>query len=60
MASRTAFQTVKENQQGRIGRSIEMIDVDEIAIRRFPAFAAQLEWARLDQQRPDSLSVAAG
>jgi hypothetical protein len=60
MALCTAFEAVKENKQRRIGRAVEMIDIDEIAIRRFPAFAAQFERARLDQQRPDGLRMAAG
>jgi hypothetical protein len=37
-----------------------MIDVNEITIRRCPALAAKFERARLDQQRPDSLRMAAG
>ena len=60
MALRTAFEAVEENEQGRIWRPVEMIDIDEIAIRRFPALAAQFERARLDQQRPDGLRMAAG
>lgn len=60
MALRTTFEAVEEDEQGRVGRPIEMIDVDEVAIRRFPALTAQFERARLDQQRPDGLGMAAG
>lgn len=60
MALRAAFKAMKEDEQRRIGRAIEMINIYEIAIRRFPTLAAQLERARLDQQWPDGLGMAAG
>lgn len=60
MALRAAFESVKKDEQGRIRWAIEMIDIDEIAIWRFPALAAQLERVWLDQQRPDGLGMAAG
>ena len=60
MALRAAFKSVEKDEEGRIWWAIEMIDVDKIAIWRFPAFAAQFERGRLDQQGPDRLGMAAG
>lgn len=60
VAARTALQAVKEYQQRRIGGSIEVVDIDEIAIRSRPALAAQGDLRRFDQQRPEGLGVAAG
>src|SRR5574343_90937 len=60
MAARTAFQAVKKDQQRCICTAIEMIDVDEVAIRRCPAFAPQGQGAGLDEQGPEGLGVPAG
>ena len=60
MALRTAFEAMKEDEQGGAGGAVKMIDIDEITIRCLPALTAQLERARFDQQRPDGLRMAAG
>ena len=47
MAARTAFEAVEKYQQGRAGGGVEMIDVDEVTIRRIPAFPAQRQGGAL-------------
>ena len=60
VALRTAFESVEEDEQRCVSGAVEEIDVDEVTIGRRPAFAAQLERLRLDEQRPEGLRLAAG
>ncbi len=40
MAARAAFEAMEKYQHGRTGGAVEMIDVDEVAIRCVPTFPA--------------------
>jgi hypothetical protein len=40
VAARTALKAVKEYQQGRIGRPVEAVYINENVVRRGPALAA--------------------
>jgi len=57
MALGAAFKTVEEDQQRRSGRAVEMVHVDEVAIRRWPAFAPQFDGGGFDPPGPRGLGA---
>ena len=60
MALGAPLEAVEENKQGCAGWAVEVIDIDEIAIRRIPTFTPELKRSGFDEQWPDRLGVPAG
>ena len=54
-----AFEAVEQHQQARGSPLAGEVDVDEIAVRRFPALALQCDTGRRMQRRVDGLQVPA-
>ena len=54
-----AFESMKKRQPAKSGAMTGKIDVDEVAVGRFPALALELDARRRPERRVDRLQVAA-
>ncbi len=60
MAARVALEAVKEHNERSIGWTCQTIDIDEVAVRRVPAFPLPTRLGTADQHAVQGLQVCAG